>query len=338
MSKYRTHLPQLQSNLVLTDGGLETTLIYHDGVDLPYFAAFDLLKDETGTETLRRYFTRYAELARSKGIGIVLEAPTWRANPDWAAKLGYDAVTLADANRKGVGLLLEIRAAFETRATPVVISGNLGPRGDGYRPDARMTVDEARAYHAPQVQTFAQTDADMVAAFTMNYVEEAIGIVLAAKNAGMPVAISFTLETDGRLPSGDTLAAAIERTDRETGAYPSYYMINCAHPSHFETVVRAGGDKLRERIRGLRANASKLSHAELDVCTELDIGNPVELGTDYRALRGLLPKLTVVGGCCGTDHTHVEAIADSCLAHHESTTAATRPVAARGSAHVATSI
>jgi S-methylmethionine-dependent homocysteine/selenocysteine methylase len=326
MSKYRNRLPQLADRLFLTDGGLETTLIYHDNVDLPYFAAFDLLKDEAGTQVLRRYFARYAHVARSRGAGIVLEAPTWRANPDWAAKLGYDANTLADANRKGVGLLLEVRAAFETRATPVVISGNLGPRGDGYRPDARMSVDEARTYHGAQVRTFAQTDADMVAAFTMNYVEEAIGIGLAAKDDEMPVAISFTVETDGRLPSGDALAAAIERTDRETGGWPAYYMINCAHPSHFEAIVRgADGDgRWRERIRGLRANASAKSHAELDASTELDLGNPIALAEEYQALRTWLPKLAVVGGCCGTDHRHVEAIADSCLAPGHHTHAAAR--------------
>ena len=334
MSKYRTNLPQLADTLFLTDGGLETTLIYQDGVDLPYFAAFDLLKDEAGTQALRRYFARYAHIARSKGVGIVLEAPTWRANPDWAAKLGYDDLALADANRKGVGLLLEVRAAFETRVAPIVISGNLGPRGDGYRPDARMSVDEARRYHGPQVRTFAATNADMVAAFTMNYVEEAIGIALAARDERMPVAISFTVETDGRLPSGDALADAIARTDRETGGWPAYYMITCAHPSHFEAVVRnaAAGDgdnAWRQRIRGLRANASTKSHAELDASTELDIGNPVTLGAEYQALRAWLPKLAVVGGCCGTDHRHVEAIADSCLAHDERHAAGSRTAAAR---------
>lgn len=312
MSKYRNRLPQLCNTLFLTDGGLETTLIYHDGMTLPHFAAFDLLKDEAGTAILRRYFTRYTELARAHGVGIVLESATWRANPDWAAKLGYDAVTLADANRRSIGLLLEIRAGFETRATPIVISGCLGPRGDGYRPDARMSVRAARDYHATQIETFAQTDADMVAAFTLNYPEEAIGIAAAAKAAAMPVALSFTLETDGRLPSGDTLAAAIERTDTETGAYPVYYMINCAHPTHFEPVLREGG-VWRERILGLRANASKRSHAELDACTDLDAGDPQELGGQYRALKAWLPRMTVVGGCCGTDHRHVEAICAACL-------------------------
>lgn len=316
MSKYRNRLPQLTPRPFLTDGGLETTLIFHEGVDLPYFAAFDLLKDESGTAMLRRYFTRYAELARAKGAGIVLESATWRANPDWASKLRYDAVALADANRKAIDLLLEVRDAAETPATPIVASGNLGPRGDGYRPDARMGVSAARAYHAPQIEAFAATDADMVAAFTMNYVEEAIGIVQAAKDAAMPVAISFTLETDGRMPSGDALSAAIERTDAETAGYPAYYMINCAHPTHFESVLRGGGG-WTERLRGLRANASKRSHAELDESADLDIGDPQALGGEYRALRRSLPGLSIVGGCCGTDHRHIEAICDACFAPDE---------------------
>ena len=314
MSKYRHHLPQLKdaARVFLTDGGLETTLIYHDGVELPYFAAFHLLKDAEGTQLLRGYFERYARLAATLGVGAVLEAPTWRANPDWAARLGYDATTLADANRQAIGLLLEVRAAIETPAAPIVVSGNLGPRGDGYIADSRMSVQAARDYHAAQIDTFAQTDADMAAAFTMNYVEEAIGIVLAAQAARLPVAISFTLETDGRLPSGDSLAAAVQRTDDATGGYAAYYLVNCAHPSHFEHVL-AGEGAWRERIRGLRANASKRSHAELDASTELDAGDPSALGGEYRALRPLLPRLTVVGGCCGTDHRHVEAVCRALL-------------------------
>ena len=307
MSQYRHNLPQLHDRLFLSDGGLETTLIFHDGLELPYFAAFDLLKDDAGFERLRGYFRRYAGIARDLDLGLVLESPTWRANPDWAAKLGYDATALADANRKAIGLMLEIRAEFETSDSPMVISGNIGPRGDGYRADTRMTAEQARAYHAPQIDTFAATDADMVAAFTMTYPEEAIGIVLAARDAHMPVVISFTLETDGKLPGGDTLKDAIERTDAATGNYCAYYMINCAHPTHFARVLREGG-AWTQRIRGVLANASKRSHAELDESTDLDAGNPQELGHEYHALHDLLPKLCVVGGCCGTDHRHVAAI------------------------------
>ncbi|HET9702365.1 MAG TPA: homocysteine S-methyltransferase family protein [Burkholderiales bacterium] len=307
MGKYRNQLPQLEDELFLTDGGLETTLIYHDGIELPHFAAFTLLRDAAGRETLRRYFTRYVRMARAHGVGVVLESVTWRANPDWGARLGYDAAALAEVNRRAIALLTEIRAAHETPATRIVVSGCLGPRGDGYSPGLRMSSAEAREYHAPQVRTFAATEADMVAAFTLNYVEEAIGIVRAAADCGMPVAISFTLETDGRLPCGSTLAEAVTRTDAETGGYPAYYMINCAHPVHFEDALRDGGAWVG-RIRGLRANASTRSHAELDRSTDLDAGNPEDLGMRYRALQGLLPGLAVVGGCCGTDHRHVDAI------------------------------
>ena len=308
MSKYRHALPQLQEELLLTDGGIETTLIFHEGATLPYFASFVLLEDESGTALLRRYFERYAELARAEGLGLVLETPTWRANSDWAAKLGYDAPALAEANRRSVDLLLGIRRSFESGRTKIVISGNLGPRGDGYNPGSRMSAAEAQAYHASQIETFAATDADMIAAFTMNYVEEAVGIVRAAKAAAMPVAISFTAETDGRLPSGATLEQAIRATDEASDGYPVYYMINCAHPTHLQPALDRPGE-WRDRIRGLRANASRRSHKELDESTDLDAGNPEELGREYRELRSTLRNLSVVGGCCGTDHRHVAAIA-----------------------------
>lgn len=307
MGKYRKRLPQTANRLFVTDAGLETELVFIDGRELPHFAAFDLLKDDAGFERLRAYYLRYAEIATAHGLGLLLETPTWRASPDWGARLGYDREALADANRRAVSLLLEIRAAFETPAAPVVVSGNLGPRGDGYRPESRMTAAEAREYHAWQIGTFAATDADLVSVFTMNYVEEAIGVAAAAKAYAMPVAISFTVETDGRLPTGQRLAEAIEATDAATGGHPAYYMINCAHPTHFARTLREGG-AWRERIRGLRANASHRSHAELEASSELDDGDPEEFGQLYRALRPLLPRLTVVGGCCGTDHRHVGSI------------------------------
>lgn len=322
MATQRRTLPHRSDRLYMTDGGLETTLLFHDGIDLPAFAAFDLLRTREGMQRLRDYYRLYAALAAEHAMGMVLETPTWRANSDWGAKLGYDAPALERANRRAIGMLAELRSQCETAAAPMVLSGCLGPRGDGYRPDQRMSAGQARAYHAAQIETFADTQADMVAAFTMNYVEEALGIVLAARDARIPVAISFTLETDGRLPSGDTLADAIACTDAESGGYPAYYMINCAHPTHFAHVLShsphsvRGEPDWRARIRGLRANASTRSHAELDESTELDDGNPVELGRQYAQLRAALPQLAVVGGCCGTDHRHVHAIC-SALARAE---------------------
>ncbi|MEA2985206.1 MAG: homocysteine S-methyltransferase [Alphaproteobacteria bacterium] len=313
MSKYRNNLPQLGDRLFLTDGGLETTLIFHDGIELPHFASFDLLKSETGVARLRSYKESYIALAKRAGIGFILEGATWRANPDWGVKLGYSREALAQANRRSIEMMAELRRKHETRQTPIVISGNIGPRGDGYKADNRMTAKEAQDYHSFQIGIFAGTEADMTSAFTINYVDEAIGIVRAAKAAQIPAVISFTLETDGKLPSGQSLKDAIEQCDWETGKAAAYYMINCAHPTHFEAELRKGGDWLN-RLRGLRANSSKRSHAELDVAPDLDIGNPVELGQEYRKLRAILPQLTILGGCCGTDHRHVEQICASCVA------------------------
>jgi S-methylmethionine-dependent homocysteine/selenocysteine methylase len=313
MSPYRTRLPQLDDRLFIADSGMETTLIFHDGIDLPYFASFVLLEDAAGRARLRDYFAQHIRIAREAGTGIVLETPTWRASADWGAKLGLDAARLAAVNRAAVEQLAELRKQLETPATPIVISGNLGPRGDGYVADCAMDADTAQAYHAAQIETFADTAADLVSVFTMTYVEEAIGIARAAEAAGMPVAVSFTLETDGRLPSGMPLAEAIEATDSATGGYPVYYMINCAHPSHFAHVLERGG-AWRERVRGVRANASKRSHAELDEATELDAGDPAELANEYRGLRTLLPRLAVVGGCCGTDHRHIGAVCERLVA------------------------
>ena len=310
---YREHLPQLDGDPFLTDGGIETVLIFHEGLDLPAFAAFDLLKDDAGTERLRSYYAPYVELARERGLGFVLESPTWRASPRWASELGYDLEQLDAFNRKAIGLLEEIRDAQETGGPPIVISGAIGPHDDGYNPSELLTAEAAQGYHSTQIGTFADTAADMVAAITMTYADEATGIARAAAEAGLPAAISFTVETDGRLPSGQPLGDAIEQVESDTGGSPSYYMINCAHPTHFESVLEQG-DGWTERVRGLRANASTLSHAELDEAEELDEGDPADLGARYAGMREQLPRLNVLGGCCGTDHRHIAAIRDAWLA------------------------
>jgi homocysteine S-methyltransferase len=312
-ARYRHLLPQLGNRLFLTDGGLETTLVFHDRIDLPCFASFPLLDSAAGLKRLRDYYAQYAGIAVRNKRGFVLEAPTWRANPDWGRKLGYDLTGLADINRRAIMLMEEVRWHYATESSPMVISGNLGPRGDGYQADGAMTAAAAQDYHARQIDVFADTAADMIAAFTMTYVEEAIGIVRAAQAVGMPSAISFTLETDGRLPSGDTLKDATTRVDDATGGAAAYYMINCAHPTHFKRELD-GDDTWLSRVRGVRANASKRSHAELDNSTDLDDGDPAELGREIAALRHTLPQLAVLGGCCGTDHRHVEQIGFSCRA------------------------
>jgi S-methylmethionine-dependent homocysteine/selenocysteine methylase len=306
MPRYRNELPQLAGDLFLTDGGLETTLVFHDGIDLPEFAAFVLLENEDGGETLRKYYREYANIARDHNVGFILESMTWRASKDWGEKLGYSSEQIADFNRKSIDLLQGIRSEYEGDIPHLVISGCIGPRSSGYSADISITVDEAEAYHHTQIATLRETEADMVAAFTIPHISEAIGIALAAKSEDMPVVISFTVETDGRLPSGEMMKDAIEKVDAATDGTPAYYMINCAHPTHFVDVL--GDDPWTKRIRAVRANASTKSHAELDEATELDAGNPIELGLQYLDLVGSLENLNVLGGCCGTDPRHIAEI------------------------------
>ena len=293
--------------VVVTDAGLETWLVFHHGIDLPVFAAYPLVGTSEGRALLAEYYGYYAEIARSIDAAVVLEAPTWRANPDWAATLGHDRGALQEFISAAVSLVGEVRSGW-TSDQPFLIGGTVGPRGDGYRIDSMMEAETAAGYHSFQIECMAAAGVDVVTALTMGYTDEAVGIARAARAAGLPVVVSFTLETDGRLPSGMSLREAIDATDVATSGYPVHYMINCAHPAHFDHVLD-GTSSWAARIGGLRANASQLSHAELDEMVELDEGDPDDLASRYVSLRSALPNLQVIGGCCGTDHRHVAAIA-----------------------------
>jgi homocysteine S-methyltransferase len=296
-------LPQLSGRPMVTDGGLETDLVYHHNVDLPDFAAFPLVDDDRGRELLLHYYDAYVDIARRAGAGLQLETPTWRAGGDWGERLGYSPADLRRVNRDAVTMLVQLRD--RAGIDPLLVSGNLGPRGDGYAAGGEVDPDDAAAYHAPQIEAFAEAGADLVTVLTLTGTGEAIGIVRAARSAGLPVAVSFTVEQDGRLPDGTTLAAAVTAVD--AAAAPDYFMVNCAHPTHIAPGLAGGGD-WRHRIVGIRANASAMSHEELDAATELDEGDPVELARAQDALRPQLPSLTLVGGCCGTDARHVAAM------------------------------
>ena len=303
-------LPQLTEGIFLSDGGLETSLIFLDKIELPHFAAFTLLDDELGRERLKSYYVPYLELCgETPGAGFILETPTWRASSDWASLLGVNATRLKAVNTQAAQVMCSMRSRWAPRLSgPIVVSGIIGPRGDGYIAAAPNSVDEAAGYHLLQAEALAAGGVDMLAAVTMTTSAEALGISIVAQRVGLPVAISFTVETDGRLPSGETLGDAIERVDAI--APPAYFAINCAHPQHFENALSVG-EPWTARIQGLRANASTKSHAELDESTELDIGNPKDLALRYRGLKTALPRLNVLGGCCGTDWRHLRAIRDA---------------------------
>lgn len=306
----RRSLPQLNEKLCLTDGGVETVLLFQKGIDLPGFATFPLLEREGGEEMLEEYLLDYIRIAQRHEHGLILDTHTWRANPDWGDKLGYGRKELSDAHEVSSKFLQRLREEHESGNTPILVSGSIGPRGDGYQPSSLMTPEEAAAYHRFQTQLFAELPVDLVSAMTITNVDEAAGIVRAAAEFELPVVISFTVETDGCLPSGQPLHHAIRECDALSDSYASYYMINCAHPSHFSRALTEGHDWL-DRLGGVRVNASRMSHEELDNAEDLDDGDPVELGREVAELFSSLPSLNVLGGCCGTDSRHIAGIADS---------------------------
>lgn len=311
MSHNRQSLPITAHSHFVTDAGLETELVFKKHYELPEFASFPLLETEQGLADLEEYYEHYVAIAKQHHIGLILEAPTWRANRDWGARLGYDLAHLDAINRQAIAFLETVRHHAHL-AQPCLISGCIGPRYDGYHPQQYLSLEQAEEYHGTQIKTFSETAADLVSALTMTSSDEACGITLAAKKFGMPVVISFTTETDGRLPSGESLQQAIDQIDMHTGAYPLYYMINCAHPTHFQSALETQQPWVK-RIGGLRANASCKSHAELNECTELDDGDPKELGQLYKQLKQHLHNLNVIGGCCGTNHHHVAEMTQACF-------------------------
>jgi homocysteine S-methyltransferase len=292
----------MASQMAITDGGIETVLVFQEGFDLPDFAAFPLIYDSNGRSAMRRYYETFLDLAADRGVPFVLGTPTWRANRDWGARLGYSPEALAAANADAVRFVGDVADGRSS----VLIEGVLGPRGDGYAVSARMTADEAAEYHADQIGVLHEAGVGRIAALTLNYPEEAIGIVRASTALSLPVVPSFTVELDGRLPDGTSLGEAIAQVDEATDGAALFFMVNCAYPTHIARGLDHTGPV--ERNGGLRANASRLSHAELDASEELDEGDPVALGRDNATLREMLPNVRVLGGCCGTDSRHVGEI------------------------------
>jgi homocysteine S-methyltransferase len=300
----------IPDEMVITDAGLETVLVFLRGIDLPAFAAFPLLDDADGRRVITDYVGDFVALADQHDAGLILETPTWRANLDWGAQLGYSQDDLRRIAHESVTLADQARTSRQGSGRTLV-SGCIGPRGDGYVPGTTMSALEAAEYHRHQVNDFTDAGVDLVTSFTLSYVEEGVGVAAAAAERGVPAVVGFTVETDGRLPSGTPLGEAIEQVDEATGSSVAWFMVNCAHPEHIAAGQPGASEPWQVRVGALRANASRQSHAELDEAEELDAGDPDELAGGYLDLREQFPDIRVVGGCCGTDIRHVSAIANT---------------------------
>ncbi|KAA3605513.1 MAG: homocysteine S-methyltransferase [Planctomycetota bacterium] len=307
MSLYRNQLPQFSQELFLADAGIETDLIFNHGIAIREFAAHTLLETDSGRKAVASYFRGFLALAQQLGTGFILDSQTWKAHLHWAKDLACSEAELRQANHDSIAFIANLRQEFSSRSKAIVLNGLIGPRGDAYAPEHQAAIEEAEAYHGRQLEWLAETEVDMVTATTFTQSEEAAGVIRAGKRVGLPVVVSFTVETDGRLPGGQPLAEAIEQVDQETDQGAAYFMVNCAHPDHFQHVLQE--EAWAQRIRGLRCNASRKSHAELDQSESLDDGNPVEFAEQYVALRSRMPWLNVFGGCCGSDLRHVSQVA-----------------------------
>ncbi|AXI44018.1 homocysteine S-methyltransferase family protein [Sulfitobacter sp. SK011] len=307
MAIHRNDFPQLDGGLYVASTGMETDLIFNQGVDLPGFASYPLLESKAGRAQLNGYYRDMIAVGKEHGIGVILESPTWVANRDRGATIGYSPEQLVDLNKQAIAHMSEARDTFGD--LPTLISANVGPRADAYAPSEQMSAEEAETYHTEQIAALAETEVDVISGYTLAYPAEAVGIVRAAKRFGLPVIIAFTVETDGHLPTGASLKEAITQVDAEADGYAAYFMINCAHPDHFENVL--SDDPWMQRLRGIVANASRCSHAQLDEAEELDDGDPVELGQQLAEIRRRFPQISVLGGCCGTDMRHMSSIARS---------------------------
>ena len=304
MTKYRQNLPQLGNDIFACYTGMDTDILYNRGIDLPGFASYPLLSNSKHKNILREYYSGLVDLAREQNVGVILDSVTWAANKDRGAELGYSAEDLKKYNIDAIELIADVRN--EKGDLPTVLSGQVGPRDDGYAPSNLMTTQEAEDYHSEQIEVYSNTEADLVSAFTICYAEEAAGVVRAAQNYEIPVAIALTVETDGRLPTGMSVKEAIEQVDAESNGGALYFLINCAHPDHFTDIFN--DEPWMQRLRGLVANASRCSHAELEVAEELDNGDPKELGAQIGGLREKFSHFNILGGCCGSDLRHMKHI------------------------------
>lgn len=314
----------LEQHTFLTFGGNETYLLFLQGYPLREFCAFEVTQDEPAWLAMERELLGpIADAAAESGLGLIADCFVWRASPDYVSRLGFGAQGVGEVNARAVArtrrFIEDWRAAKESRRScPVLVSGDVGPRGDGYAlgDGGAIGVEAAYDYHAPQIEALAKAGVDLVVALTMTSKSETVGLLRAAARAGLPVVVSPTLETDGRLPDGSGLGELVDGVDGATGGQPVGYMVNCVHPTHVTPALRVAADgdaPWLARLKGLRANASTKSHAELDDSTELDRGDPSRLAREIEALRRDY-SLSIVGGCCGTDAAHLRAIAEACRA------------------------
>jgi homocysteine S-methyltransferase len=318
---YQTTFPVRSGEaLFLTEGGIETELMYKWRFELPHVAVFPLLDNPDAVAVMRGIYRRSLDVAAAHGMSAMLTGLDYRASPDWGGLPGYSQEALVEANHQAIDFLRELAREYNDDLPRVLVGGIIGPRGDAYELNRTITADAAEDYHATQLTTLKQADVDFAAAMTFNNIPEAIGVARAATTIGVPLVISLTVDSTSRLKSGPTVAEAVETIDAETDGAPACYMLNCSHPVEFEPGL-TDGDWIR-RLRGFRPNASKMEKIALCQIGHLEEGDPVELGRLMGDLARRYPHMDIWGGCCGTGTVHLGEIAKNVCKAYRGQTAA----------------
>lgn len=308
MTLQSTTFPREDGILYLTEGGTETEVIYRHGHELRDFAMFELMNKPEAVRDMENMYRRYLDKAAQYGFSALMSGFDYRASPDWGAKLGYSAEGLREMQHKCIDFLRGVSRAYEDQIERIAIAGCIGPKGDAYSLNRDITAEEAEDYHATQCETLRDCGVDLIWAATINNIPEAVGISRAAARVGLPVNMSFTLDSSHKLKSGPSLKEAIEATDTEAGAArPDSYGINCSHPLEFEPALEPG-DWAR-RLRSLRPNAAKMDKVSLCKLGHIEEGDPEELGQMMGDLAKRYPDIDIWGGCCGTWDKHFDRIA-----------------------------
>lgn len=298
----------------LTDGGIETRLIYEFGIDLPDFASFLALFDDRGRAALREIYRGYLAVAAEFRMPMLVGAPTWRAHPECLRRFGFaKADDLRRVNAEAVAFLQDLRRETRTE-TLVHIAGVIGPRRDGYRAEDAPALDEARAYHEAQAQALAGLGVDLLYAPTFPSRDELAGVAQAMARTGLAYALAPVIDPKGRLLDGHSFAEAVRLVDESTDPKPLYFLAGCVHPSTFLAAAAEGGDRtmprMPGRLAGIKANASPLPPEELDRLGHLDADAPAVLAQEILAARRRY-GLRILGGCCGTNDRHIRALAEA---------------------------
>ncbi len=291
-----------ESPLVLTDGAIETRAVYEFHRDLTDLEVFTLLGDAQGREILHTIYSTYAQIAAKFNVPMQLGTPTWRASRNWTGDV-------AEVNAQAVALVREVASSTGAR---VVIAGVIGPSSDGYDPSGALNTEDAVTYHREQASALASAGVDLLYAPTFPVTDELQGAARAMSEMKLPFAVAPMLHADGKMPDGTTLAAAIARLDEDAAARPWHYMLGCLYPTHAATALESlfrSAPALAHRVVGLKANGSPLPPESLDGSTTLQTTAPDVFARDlWECAQNF--GLHVLGGCCGTDTRHIEALAE----------------------------